>query len=224
MPGRFTVQAPDLQVIHHDEPPHVALVGLLPVYAHGLQSVLRGSTASCTVVSDLAQLPALLTDLHPLVIVVPIGGAAAVLPAGASPTAPSAARHAMVVLLDEAKPEACAQALQAGATGILTASDLPADVVTVVRCAGRGQTVLARDLVRALCRPAPLPPALTPAEKTWLRRLAAGGTVAGLARGCGYSEREMYRRLSTVYQHLGARTRTEALLLAERFGLLDNRS
>jgi hypothetical protein len=30
----------------------------------------------------------------------------------------------------------------------------------------------------------------------------------------------MYRRLSSVYLQLGASTRTEALLLAERFGLL----
>jgi DNA-binding NarL/FixJ family response regulator len=67
------------------------------------------------------------------------------------------------------------------------------------------------------------PPSLTDVEQAWLRRLAAGGTVAGLARGCGYSEREMYRRLSDMYSRLGARTRTEALLLAERFGLLDTR-
>ncbi len=107
-------------------------------------------------------------------------------------------------------------------TGVLAATHPAEDIVPVLHCAARGHTVLPRELVRALCRPASLPPpSLTPTEQAWMRRLAAGGTVAGLARTCGYSEREMYRRLSTVYLRLGARTRTEALLLAERFGLLD---
>jgi DNA-binding NarL/FixJ family response regulator len=64
---------------------------------------------------------------------------------------------------------------------------------------------------------------LSETERAWLRRLAAGGTVAGLARDCAYSEREMYRRLSDLYTRLGGRTRTEALLLAERHGLLSTR-
>jgi DNA-binding CsgD family transcriptional regulator len=32
----------------------------------------------------------------------------------------------------------------------------------------------------------------------------------------------MYRRLSSLYMRLGARSRTEALLLAGRFGLLED--
>jgi DNA-binding CsgD family transcriptional regulator len=54
-----------------------------------------------------------------------------------------------------------------------------------------------------------------------LRHLADSGTVASLARTVGYSEREMYRLLGGVYARLGASNRTEALLLAERWGLLE---
>ena len=64
------------------------------------------------------------------------------------------------------------------------------------------------------------PPQLSDRELRWLRALADNGTVLSLARSSGYSEREMYRRLSAVYHQLGARTRTEALLAAERVGLL----
>jgi len=44
--------------------------------------------------------------------------------------------------------------------------------------------------------------------------------VTSLARSSGYSEREMYRLLSALYARLGVTTRTEALLRADRWGLL----
>lgn len=219
MPDGTRAPAPELQVVV--EPPllRVVLGGLPPVYARGLQLVLQDSGASCTVLPDLAQLAVLLAGPHPLVVVLP---AVAALPL---PTGPAAPRHAVVLLVEAATPETCAAALHAGATGILTAGDALDDVIAVLQCAGRGHTVLRRELAQALCRPttADVAPAVDAVEQGWLRQLAAGGTVAGLARSCGYSEREMYRRLSTLYLRLGARTRTEALLLAERFGLLDNR-
>ena len=51
--------------------------------------------------------------------------------------------------------------------------------------------------------------------------LADGATVAGLGRRCAHSEREMSRLLTGTYRRLGARDRTDAMLLADRFGLLD---
>ncbi|GAA2583583.1 hypothetical protein SMC26_22260 [Actinomadura fulvescens] len=54
----------------------------------------------------------------------------------------------------------------------------------------------------------------------WLRILAAGSTVAELARRVGYSTREMHRLLAKMYCELGVKGRTEALILASRHGLL----
>jgi DNA-binding NarL/FixJ family response regulator len=219
VPEQSTTSGADLRVIHRAAGPRVVLAGLPPVYAHGLSVVLRASVASCTVMPAAAQLAVLLAGPDALVVVVPEAAAPAVLPV---PRA--ASRHAVVVLVETATAETCAAALRAGVTGVITVGDDPEDVLTVLHSAARGRTVLPRALVQALCRPATLPPpSLTSVEQSWLRRLAGGGTVAGLARACGYSEREMYRRLSSVYLQLGARTRTEALLLAERFGLLDHR-
>ena len=223
MPEPSTTRTTDLQVIAVEDQLRVVLAGLPPVYGRGLQTVLQDGGAVATVVPDLGRLADLLTgerqDSRLVVIVLALDQLATALA-----TTPASARHALVVLVDEASAETCADALRAGATAVLTPLDDPEDVLSVLRCAGRGQTVLPRPVVQALCRPvASSSPSLTEVEQGWLRRLAAGGTVAGLARGCGYSEREMYRRLSNVYLRLGARTRTEALLLAERLGLLDNR-
>jgi DNA-binding CsgD family transcriptional regulator len=217
VPDQSRTLGADLQVLHELPSPQVVLGGLPPVYARGLQLVLESSVASCTVVGDVGQVPSLLAGPDPFVVVVPESDVPAVLP-----VPPALARHAVVVLVEQATPESCATAMRAGVTGVIAVDDAPEQVVAVVRGAARGYTVLAREFVQALCRPAAVvPPSLTVVERGWLRRLARGGTVAGLARSCGYSEREMYRRLSDVYLRLGARTRTEALLLAERFGLLD---
>lgn len=220
MPEQLTVQAPAQHVVVAPAPaPAVLLVALPPVYAHGLGMVLQNRTGGCTVVPDLAQLPGQLADREPVVVVVPAAHASVVLALAQGPT-----QHPVVVLLEAATPEACRQAVRAGVTGVITAGDALEDVVLVLTGAARGATVLRRELLRSLCRPDSPPPSLTATEQTWLRQLAAGATVSGLARGCGYSEREMYRRLSAVYQRLGARTRTEALVLAERVGLLDSRT
>lgn len=78
---------------------------------------------------------------------------------------------------------------------------------------------MARALTRTPGRGSP--PRLVVAERAWLRELAQGSTVTALARTAGYSEREMYRLLAKLYTRLAATGRTEALLAAERWGLLD---
>jgi DNA-binding CsgD family transcriptional regulator len=62
--------------------------------------------------------------------------------------------------------------------------------------------------------------AISDREIEWLRTLAAGSTVARLAEGVGYSERAMFRLLRDLYQRLGVKSRTEALMLAQQQGWL----
>ncbi len=54
-----------------------------------------------------------------------------------------------------------------------------------------------------------------------IRRLAAGATVSRLAAEAGFSEREMFRLLSELYARIGVANRTEAIVWASRYGLLD---
>jgi DNA-binding NarL/FixJ family response regulator len=91
----------------------------------------------------------------------------------------------------------------------------------VARAAASGSMLLPREIARQMCRRTVAPaPEVSSLERAWLRYLAGSGTVTGLARASGYSEREMYRLLGALYRRLGAANRTEALLLAERWGML----
>ena len=97
------------------------------------------------------------------------------------------------------------------------------DVLVAIRAAASGYTLVPVDVARLLAARgesgADLPE-LSERELGWLRALADNVTVFSLARSSGYSEREMYRLLSALYDRLGATTRTGALLRADRLGLL----
>lgn len=195
----------------------VALVGLSPVYAHGLRLGFTSAGLTCTAVRGVGELPPLLGP----------GGVVAVLPhadgaALASLQAQDGGRIEAVHVLPDGSVQSYTDALRAGATGAFSADAELEHVLRVVRSAADGHTLLPLHVARALSRRrAGTPPQLQRHERHYLRRLADGGTVASLARAAGYSEREMYRLLSAVYARLGATNRTEALLLAERWGLLD---
>jgi DNA-binding CsgD family transcriptional regulator len=55
----------------------------------------------------------------------------------------------------------------------------------------------------------------------WLRSLAGGMTVCQLAESICYSEREVYRLLRALYDRLGVRGRTEALIWAAQHGIVE---
>ena len=193
------------------------LVGLPPVYAHGLRHGLVAADVRCTSVSAAVDLPPLL-GADPCVAVVLESEAPALTALGLR----GDDRLETVHVLEQDSLQAWTDALRAGATGAF-ATDAELDqIVRVVRSAAAGQTLLPLRVARALGRGrSGPPPRLERTERQYLRRLADGGTVAGLARASGWSEREMYRLLSALYVRLGATNRTEALLLAERWGLLD---
>jgi DNA-binding NarL/FixJ family response regulator len=193
------------------------LVGLPPVYAHGLRHGLAAADLRCTTVPAAGDLPPLLETSHVVAVLPQADG-----PALAALRLRGHDRLETVHVLEEGSLQAWTDALRAGATGAFAIDAELDQIVRVVRSAASGQTLLPLQVARALGRRrSGPPPQLQRTERQYLRRLADGGTVAGLARTSGWSEREMYRLLSAVYVRLGATNRTEALLLAERWGLLD---
>lgn len=125
--------------------------------------------------------------------------------------------------------ETYAAALRAGFRAAAS-RDLPVTGVVDVICAAMGdRTLLPASLARALAAGYPAPDStprraeatLSPREVEWLRALARSATVASLARRVGCSEREMYRLLAGLYTRMGVAGRTEALIRADRLGLLD---
>ncbi|MCJ7725810.1 MAG: hypothetical protein MUP76_05410 [Acidimicrobiia bacterium] len=103
----------------------------------------------------------------------------------------------------------------------------PERIIGAAEAATRGDLLLSLDMARSLTPPNGShghDPVITRDEATWLIALSRGTTVVRLADDAGYSERAMFRRLADLYARLGARGRTEALITAERLGLLGERA
>lgn len=130
----------------------------------------------------------------------------------------------VVAVLEPVSVPAGLSALRAGASGLLPRSAKPGQVSRMVDALVEGQSVVPSDVLAALAGGAEEPQmregGLTTSQLSWLRRLASGATVAELARDVGYSERAMYRLLGTLYRDMGVRGRMQAVVEAQRRGLL----
>ncbi|BAS28680.1 LuxR family transcriptional regulator [Limnochorda pilosa] len=120
------------------------------------------------------------------------------------------------------------RALEAGASGYLRKEDvgrrLPEAIATVVQ----GKTYLdpqtAAHLLRQLLRargPRPQRPALTPREHETLELLARGLSNKEISASLRCTTRTAKAHVSRVLQKLGVEDRTQAAVLAIRFGLVD---
>jgi DNA-binding NarL/FixJ family response regulator len=118
-----------------------------------------------------------------------------------------------------------AQVLRAGAWGAVDDSDSESVLKEAIGSAVADRVSVPLPIMRAMARRIPPPNEVDvivdDTEAGWLRALAAGDTVAGLAERIGYSERETYRLLGSLYEKLGVTNRTEAIIWATRHGLLD---
>ena len=129
----------------------------------------------------------------------------------------------VVALLIDARPDAYRWALQAGASGVLDRACQLDDVLDALHAALDGMCLLPSTVARALAATGSTPEEVTvsPMEADWMRLLATGATVGQLAEEVGYSEREMFRMLTCLYRRMGVSNRTEAMVQATRWGLLN---
>jgi DNA-binding NarL/FixJ family response regulator len=98
----------------------------------------------------------------------------------------------------------------------------PERVVAAAVAAAEGAILVPRDLMAAFAS-TPIrhdAAAISEEEAAWLVALAAGATVVKVADDFGYSERALFRRLADLYTRLGASSRSEAIVAAERLGIL----
>ncbi|MEV6105601.1 hypothetical protein AB0M28_12925 [Streptomyces sp. NPDC051940] len=116
------------------------------------------------------------------------------------------------------------RALRDGATAAIPQSAPLDDFVQVFEAAVAGKCVLPAGIAATLAEGArqgvPDGVQLNGAELLWIRALAKGTTVADLAVQSCYSQREMYRWLNKLYSRMGARDRTEAVVLAGKWGIV----
>lgn len=130
----------------------------------------------------------------------------------------------LIALLVDATPDRHAEALRCGADGAVAWDSSPEDIVPVVTAALQDKTLLPTEIARSLAVSGPPlydPGWVTEEEVAWLKLLAQGATIQQLADKVGYSERAVYRVLHGLYGRMRVSNRTEAILQASRWGLLD---
>ncbi|NND14502.1 MAG: response regulator transcription factor [Acidimicrobiia bacterium] len=125
-------------------------------------------------------------------------------------------------LLPDPSMEAFQHVLAHGATSAVDWNADPEQIVDVAIAAAQEMSLIPAAVIRSISAGGPVPhtPTITAEEAQWLLSLAAGTTVAALAFEVGYSERAMFRKLHDLYVNLGVRNRSEALIAAERSGIL----
>jgi DNA-binding NarL/FixJ family response regulator len=131
----------------------------------------------------------------------------------------------VIVVTSLVDPSIAAEALAAGATGYLTKDQPLVDLVTAIRAAATGTTVIAPrligDMVTRLRRPqARLGDDLTNRERQALRLLALGNNVALIATSMDVSRNTARKYVQGVLDKMHAHTQLEAVAIARREGVL----
>ncbi|MBW4690281.1 MAG: response regulator transcription factor [Lyngbya sp. HA4199-MV5] len=136
---------------------------------------------------------------------------------------------AIVVVVDDWQPLAIAAILQAGVRGILPSDATVTEIVGAIVAAARGLTVIHPDLLSPLLSSLPAstrtPPtesgeALTNREVEVLTMLAEGLGNKAIARRLNLSEHTVKFHIGSIFSKLHASSRTEAVILGARQGLI----
>jgi DNA-binding NarL/FixJ family response regulator len=130
----------------------------------------------------------------------------------------------VIGLLVDPTPDRHAEALRCGAHAAVAWDAPPERIVAVVRAALGGMTIFDTSTAQAMAATGPPlydPDWITAEEIEWLKLLARGATVQQLAAKVGYSERALYRLLHGLYGRMRVSNRSEAILQASRWGLLE---
>jgi two-component system response regulator DesR len=124
----------------------------------------------------------------------------------------------IIVCTTFGRPGYLARAMAAGAAGFVVKDSPPEQLVDAVRRVSAGLRVVDPALAAESLATGPSP--LTAREHDVLRAASDGGTVADIARRLHLSEGTVRNHLSAAIGKTGARTRAEAVRLAEENGWL----
>ncbi len=134
---------------------------------------------------------------------------------------------AVVLWVDDWQVEAVPLVLQTGVRGVLAAAATAAELVAAIAAVQQGLMVLHPDLSEALLAGVPQPlPAITPQaaltarEVEVLTMLAEGLGNKAIARRLAISEHTVKFHIGSIFSKLHASSRTEAVILGARQGLI----
>ncbi len=134
----------------------------------------------------------------------------------------------IVMLTMHADGEVMARAIQAGAIGYLVKDCAITDVVSAVRLAASGESVLSPDLALSMLadvKKTPVDPGnghapVSAREEQVLQLVADGLSLPEVAAELYISVKTVKNHLASIYAKLGARDRTQAVLRAVRMGII----
>jgi two-component system, NarL family, response regulator DegU len=135
------------------------------------------------------------------------------------------ARPQVVMLTMHADADVVRRALQAGAVGYLTKDSSIDEVIEAVRLAASGDGAVSPGLAAALLREAsvPAPDAasqVSAREVEVLQLIAEGASPPEVAERLFISVKTVKNHLSSIYEKLDARDRTQAVLKGLRAGII----
>ena len=134
----------------------------------------------------------------------------------------------VVMLTMHADGEVMARAIQAGAIGYLVKDCAITDVVSAVRLAASGESVLSADLAMSMLadvKKSPIDPGnghapVSAREEQVLQLVADGLSLPEVAAELFISVKTVKNHLASIYAKLDARDRTQAVLRAVRMGII----
>lgn len=132
----------------------------------------------------------------------------------------------VIVLTGHPDPSVVTRAAQAGACGYLPKDGAVDTMLHALRSARRGSLVLPPEMLELMAQaaapaaPTPSAPTLTPAELEVLELLGRGLNPRTIAHRAGLSVDECRVLLGSVMTKLGAHSQLEAVVTANRYGLI----
>ncbi|NMG22354.1 response regulator transcription factor [Brasilonema bromeliae] len=210
----------------------VFVVAASPVVRAGLSAVVATSS-KLTVVGTASDLDALTREfeqLQPDVLLLDVSGHFQELVWEKLLSSQQQPYPAIVVLTDELDSLDLEAALRAGVRSILPSSSTESEIVAAVEAIALGLIVLHSDTIEFLL---PLKEssvrekdtahpvqALTPREIEVLQMLGSGLSNKAIAKRLNISDHTVKFHVSSIFQKLGVSTRTEAVTVGVRLGLI----
>ena len=207
----------------------VFIVAASPLIRAGLQSMLAESHIDVAgSATDLETISGHLVDVEPDVVLVEIGADAHEDLWNALEDAEIGREYAVVVLSEQPRANWLSRALHAGVRAVLPRDVTPEQLRATLEAAAAGLVVVHPSEVSSVL-PAPaavpspvreLPEPLTPREREVLQMISAGLGNKEIAGRLSISEHTVKFHVASILGKLGASTRTEAVSIGIRHGLV----
>ena len=207
----------------------VFIVAASPLIRAGLQSMLADSRVDVAgSAADLESISGQLVDVEPDVVLVEIAADAHEELLNAFEDSEIAQEYAVIVLSEQFRADWISKALRAGVRAVLPREFSSEQLRAALEAAAAGLVVVHPSEVNAVL-PAPsavsspareLPEPLTPREREVLQMISAGLGNKEIAGRLSISEHTVKFHVASILGKLGASTRTEAVSIGIRHGLV----